>query len=344
MPSDFISTNKIKQFLFLALIVFLFILLFKELYFFFPALLGAITLYVIMRNWMIYLSVKRKFKKWIAALLLLLISFIILVLPSIWCFVFIFSSIKPIIQNPYIVTNILDKIILYLNEVLHIDIVNSINIPNVSSYLLSFAQGIIGNTFNIISNILMMYLFLYFMLYESLKIELWLQKNIPFKKTNSQKFITSFKNLVYSNAIGIPIVALIQGLIGLIGYLIFGVENFLLMSILTAICSVIPMVGAMLVWLPLGIYIIAIGHQGNGIGIILWGILIIGSADNVARFILQKKMADVHPLITIFGVIVGVNLFGFIGLVFGPLLLSMFFLLISIYIDEFNSNEIENRT
>jgi predicted PurR-regulated permease PerM len=91
----------------------------------------------------------------------------------------------------------------------------------------------------------------------------------------------------------------------------------------------------MVVWLPLMIYELSQGHQTAGIGIGLWGLILVGSVDNIARFLIQKKIADVHPLITIFGVLIGVNLFGFIGIVFGPILISMFILLLRVYMDEF---------
>ena len=66
-----------------------------------------------------------------------------------------------------------------------------------------------------------------------------------------------------------------------------------------------------------------------------WGFGVIGLVDNLFRFLLNKKLGDIHPLITIFGVIIGVQLFGFIGLIFGPLLISMFLLLLKIYSSEF---------
>ena len=57
---------------------------------------------------------------------------------------------------------------------------------------------------------------------------------------------------------------------------------------------------------------------------LIYGFGVIGTVDNIFRFILQKKLGDVHPLITVFGVIIGLNIFGFIGLIFGPILISMF--------------------
>ncbi len=68
---------------------------------------------------------------------------------------------------------------------------------------------------------------------------------------------------------------------------------------------------------------------------LVYGFGIIGTVDNIFRFVLQKKLGDVHPLITVFGVIIGINIFGFVGLIFGPIFISMFILLVKIYMNEF---------
>ena len=112
-------------------------------------------------------------------------------------------------------------------------------------------------------------------------------------------------------------------------------EEFLLMGILTAISSVIPIIGTLAIYLPLAIFQFAVVSPWQGIGVALWGFIVIGSVDNIARFLVQKMLADVHPLITLLGVIMGINMFGFIGVIFGPLVLSIFFILARIYVDEF---------
>ena len=76
-------------------------------------------------------------------------------------------------------------------------------------------------------------------------------------------------------------------------------------------------------------------HHFQGIGIMLYGMLVVGSTDNLFRMIVQKRLANIHPLITLIGVVIGVPLFGFIGLIFGPLLISLFLLMLKIYRDEF---------
>lgn len=144
--------------------------------------------------------------------------------------------------------------------------------------------------------------------------------------------------MVVSNAIGIPVLGAIQGLMAIIGYYIFDVNEPVLWGILTGIASVVPFVGTMIIWVPIVILKMASGDLTNGYWLIFWGLIVIGSSDNVFRFILQKYVADVHPLITVFGVIVGLNMFGFLGLIFGPMLISVLLLLVRIYHDEFTTD------
>jgi predicted PurR-regulated permease PerM len=330
-----IHPNKIRQILLLSVIVLLAILIGREMYFLLGAFLGAVTFYVILRNAMIKLVSDYKWKKSLAALALILVSLMVLVLPVGWLASVAFDKIQPLLHQPELLNEAFEKIHQYLIKEFNIDIFNEKNMAKVNGYVVSFAQQTLGSTMAGLGNLVIMYFILFFMLVQTMDVEYWLRKNVPFKNSNVNRVITEFRNLVYSNALGIPVVAMIQGLVGLIGYWIFGVEEFVLMGILTAIVSVMPVVGSMAVYVPLMIYQLSIGHTWQGVAIGLWGFLLIGSVDNVARFMLQKRMSNVHPLITIFGVLIGLNIFGFLGLIFGPLLLSMFILLVKVYIDEF---------
>jgi len=330
-----IHPNKIRQILLLAVVVLLAIVIGREMYFLLGAFLGAITMYVMLRNWMIRLISDFRWKKWLAALTLILLSVILFMIPLGWITSVAINKIMPIIQNPSTVKDTFEVIHQYLINEYGIDILNEQNIVKINTYLVSFAQQTIGSTMSGLGNILIMYFILYFMLVQTFDIEIWLRKHVPFKNSNVQMILAEVRNMVYSNALGIPVVAMIQGLVGLIGYWIFGVEEFVLMGLLTAIASVMPVVGSMAVYVPLMIYQLSTGHTWQGIGVGLWGFVLIGSVDNIARFMLQKRIANVHPLITIFGVLMGLNLFGFLGIIFGPLLLSLFVLLVKIYVDEF---------
>jgi predicted PurR-regulated permease PerM len=198
--------------------------------------------------------------------------------------------------------------------------------------LLPKVLGVTMNTLTLISS---MYFILYFMLVNGRDMEEALYEYIPLKDSNVELIGKEVRTMVISNVIGIPLIALIQGLVGLIGYLIIGIPEPWLWFVSTSIAAMMPVVGAALIYVPLTIMMFAQGHTGKGIAMAVWGFGFIGLVDNLFRFMLNKRLGDIHPLITIFGVIIGIQLFGFIGLIFGPLLISLFILLLRIYSSEF---------
>jgi predicted PurR-regulated permease PerM len=110
-------------------------------------------------------------------------------------------------------------------------------------------------------------------------------------------------------------------------------------AVLTGIMSVVPVVGTTIVWVPLAVFLYAGGNHWQSATLLIYGSVIITNVDNVFRFVVQKKLGDTHPLITFFGVIIGLPLFGFVGIIFGPLLISYFILLLKIYRNEYLGKE-----
>ena len=165
--------------------------------------------------------------------------------------------------------------------------------------------------------------------------EAYVNDILPFNETNTQEVIHEINMIVRSNAIGIPLLAIIQGGVAMIGYLLFGAPNILMLGFLTCFATIIPMVGTALVWFPVAAYLAISGDWFNAIGIAAYGAIVVSQSDNLIRFILQKKMADTHPLITIFGVVIVLPLFGFMGVIFGPLLLALFFLFVDMFKKEY---------
>ena len=147
--------------------------------------------------------------------------------------------------------------------------------------------------------------------------------------------------MVKANALGIPLISLIQGMTAMLGYFLFGVKEFVLWGFLTGIFAFFPVIGTMVVWVPLVIYTFVTGSTWQGTGLLLYSFLVTGNVDYLARMTLLRKLGDVHPVITILGVIVGLGLFGFIGLIFGPLLISYVVLLFQIYMNEFTTKEMD---
>ena len=111
--------------------------------------------------------------------------------------------------------------------------------------------------------------------------------------------------------------------------------SLILWGLLTCVATVIPVVGTSVIWIPLAFYMALAGRWLDAIGLVAYGVIVVAQLDNFIRFLLQKRLANIHPLITIFGVIVGLSIFGFMGIIFGPLLRSLFILFVNIFKKEY---------
>jgi len=335
MSNQVIDQNRIRQFFFILVILMLGILLFLELQSFVPAILGAITLYVLLRRWMLFLTEKKKWRKGWTALLLMLFSFIVILLPVGLLVNMLSSKVNYAIQHSDELVGALKKVVANIENRFDVTLTSQEKINKLGGTIAQSLPKILGATFNTLTTIFFMYFILYFMLVNGRKMENALYEYIPLRDENVNKISKEVNTMVVSNAIGIPLVAFAQGVVGLIGYLIIGVKEPFFWFGVTCIAGMLPVIGAALAYIPLIIIFFANGQTWQGIAMAIYGFGVIGTVDNVLRFSLLKRMGNVHPLTTVFGVIIGLNLFGFIGLIFGPLLISLFMLLLKIYSSEF---------
>jgi len=333
--TNIIDSNLLRQVFFIALIVFLGIVLARELWFFASAFLGSVTFYVVMRNRMFYLTETKGWRKGSAAWVLMLLSFFVILVPIGVLGNILYSKISEIVTHSTQYLDTLKVTVAQIKEKIGYQIVTPNTINQLGPFIAQLLPKVLGVTLNTITLIASMYFILYFMLMNGRRMEAGMREYIPLKNANVVLIGQEVKTMVISNTIGIPLIALAQGLVGLIGYLVIGVNEPWLWFVATSIAAMMPVVGAALIYIPLTISLFAQGETGRGIAMAVWGFGIIGLVDNLFRFMLNKKLGNIHPLVTIFGVIIGVQLFGFIGLIFGPLLISMFLLLLQIYASEF---------
>ena len=331
-----IPNNVIRQVFLITLIVLLGLLVFSEMKTFIPAFLGSYTLYVLMRKYMFIMEAKYKWKPALAASVLMLLSFLIILVPIFVLINMMAGKIGFAIQHS---SEVLSKIQAFIQQYetrYGINVMTDANIEKITTWGAQTLPSILSGTVSTLVTIIIMYFILYFMLTEGRKMESTFNKWVPLKEENVIMLRQDMNKLVLSNAIGIPLIALAQGIVGLIGYLIIGVPEPVFWFVITCITAMLPVVGAAMAYIPLGLLSFANGQPGQGVIVLIFGLAIIGSVDNIFRFWLNKKLGDIHPLVTVFGVIIGVNLFGFIGLIFGPILISLFLLLIKVYVNEFS--------
>ncbi len=297
--------------------------------------LGAATLYVIVSGQQRSLTQKYRLPKSLSALLIMLEVLIFILIPLTGLTLLVIDTFSGITIDPQVILDNVNAFILSLEERLGFNLFTPGNLSGLPKLGTDLLQ-ILGNSiYSFVINVIVILFVLYYMLFSNDEFEKSIREILPFKEENKQILAEETRLIIQANAIGIPLMAIIQGLFAYLGYLIFGVESALLYAILTAFSTILPLVGTMIVWVPLSISLLIGGDIVNGVGLATYGMFIIGGVDNVARFLLQKKLADIHPLITVFGVIIGIPMFGFWGIIFGPLLLSLFILFFNMYRHEY---------
>lgn len=318
-------------------------IIFYEALPFLSGILGAFTVYMLIRNQMFYLTEQKNFRPSIAAVLLLVEVSLFFLIPTFLALWLLTNRISSINLEPTSLIETIQHFISLIQEKTGYDLLEQENISRVTTTLTSLAQKLLNQISMFIVNCIVLLFVLYFMLMGRHKMEDYFCDILPFKDENKKEVITSTKVMIKSNAIGIPLLAIIQGFIAMIGYIIFQTPDPILFGFLTCFATILPLVGTALIWFPLALYLFLTGDHTNGIGLAIYALVVISNVDNVIRFILQKKLADTHPLITIFGVVIGLTLFGFWGVIFGPLLLSIFLLCFDIFKREYlDKNNREN--
>ena len=337
MNSSF--NDRVRQLLILALIIILGYILVNELYLFLPGLLGGVTLYILTRGLYFKLTYQKKWKKGLTALLFILGCLVIFSIPFYMAIKMISPKINDLINNQ-------DKLISgfkvfseQFKQYSGIELLSDENTKELTQRISSLVPKLLNSTASVLTNLLMMFFLLYYLFVNGSEIEKYLSRIIPLKPDNIDKLAHETKLMITANAIGIPIICFVQGIFAALGYWIFGVHDWGMWAFLTGVFAFFPLVGTMIIWVPIVLFMFSTGNTWMATGLTIYSIVVTGNVDYITRLGLLKKIGDVHPMITVLGVIAGLGLFGFMGLIFGPLLVSYFIILIKIYMNEFANSK-----
>lgn len=270
-----------------------------------------------------------------AAGLLLFLSFFCILVPIAGIALMLGNKVGKITNKPEEFIKKTEGLLSSWESKIGYNFTSSLDTSGISSWLSDNLFSFAGGTFNIILSLGIMYLLLYYMLTNRRMLRQSLFEYIPINNDNLKVISTECEKMVKSNALGIPLVAVVQGIVALIGFFIFQIQDPFFWFTIVAVGSIIPFVGTLIGILPVFLLTLSTGTPFQAWGILLYGIIVVGSSDNIVRLYVLRKLDDVHPLITLIGVIVGVPLFGFIGLIFGPLMISLFLVVLRIYKREY---------
>ncbi|MCS6929932.1 MAG: AI-2E family transporter [Saprospiraceae bacterium] len=325
----------LRQVALLLLMLGLAAIIFYTLRAYLPAFLGAYTLYVLLSPLMAFLVETKRWPPLLAAFLLIVLASGILGM-VIYALVYLVQEplVSAIQYSPKILQSI-ERVAAYFHERYGFDLITAENLRTLMLWVSVQVRALISATLDGVVMALLVIFVLYYMLVNRMRVEKAFYHWLPFSEANITEFKARLNALVFSNALGVPFMGLIQGLAGLPFYWLIGVPDIWLWFAVTCISGMLPVVGVALAYVPLSVVMLTHGEPFKAVALFLYGFVVIGSVDNLGRMWLQRRLGETHPLITLFGVIAGIQLFGFIGLVFGPILIALFLLVVRIYGREF---------
>jgi len=168
-----------------------------------------------------------------------------------------------------------------------------------------------------------------------------IERIMPLKEKYRKHVFKKLNNMAYAVIYGSIIIAIIQGTLGGIGFLIFGLPSPLLWGIVMIFASLIPYIGSSIIWFPAAMILIIDGYINpetttiiKGILLLLYGIFVVGTIDNILKPKIIGDKAGIHPVLVLLGVVGGLSFLGFVGIIIGPIILAMLVTFIEIYEEE----------
>jgi len=299
--------NLHPKYLFYALTIILAVLAFLIIKPFITPILTSIVLAYLF--YPLYKILNKKINSTLSSLLILFIAIILFVLPLSFIFeslfresVTIYNSVKNISLDPFL-ENILNQVFKYIS---------------------SQAESLIKTIPRFLINAFVTLFLFYYFLKEGESIISSIKKLIPLDKSHKEILFREFKRVTSAVVYGLILIGLIVGFFTTIGFYIFKVPNPVLWGLIVLVFSILPGVGASIIWIPASLIKIYQGDYFNGIGLFIFGFIFISGVEVLFKPRLISHKSDIHPAIVVLGVFGGLALLGFIGLFFGPLILVVF--------------------
>ncbi len=199
----------------------------------------------------------------------------------------------------------------------------SSKVEQTSVLLFRFGAAVLGNALSLLGDTLLCLFAVFFFLRDGASMIRRLSDIVPLTPEHASRLFHTVRDTIVANVYAMVAVGLIQGVLVSVGFLIVGFSSAILLGVAAAVASVIPVVGPGAVWIPAAAYLFATGHPGQGVFILIWGIVVVAGADNIVRPLLLMGRGETHPLLLILAIFGGLDVFGVIGLFLGPVLLSV---------------------
>ncbi len=328
------SSNEKKYFALLILAIISLFLLYASI----PLLggiAGAAILYVLLKP--LYLKFLKKTNNSTAsAWLTILISFILIIIPLMYLVFVSLAEINEVISDLQVIEDVLQSFTPAFNyDPSEIMGFVEEHVSDIAGILTNISTFAISNVISVSLNLLVMYLILYFALTENKKMSVAIRNLIPFSEKNSGRLMKEFAHVIKTTFIGNGVASVILGVLLAAGLVLLGFTNFFFLAIIGTIMAFIPIIGIQIIWMPIALYYLITGNYLTAVAILLWGAFLSYVFDGYIRQKVQKKVGEMHPLISLIGMIIGITYFGVVGIIVGPLILTIFVLVLGMFREEY---------
>lgn len=204
-------------------------------------------------------------------------------------------------------------------------------VTKASAFIYTNAVGLIKGFTYFFFDLLLVLFIAFFMFLQGDDFIAELMKLSPLEAAHNEEILRETEATIKATLWGTVIVAFVQGFLGGVGFLIFGLPQPAFWGTVMIPASVIPIVGSAVIWGPAAIYLLFTGHIATGVGLIIWGGVVVSVIDNVLKPILVKGGGSTPSIFILFSILGGLTYFGMIGFILGPLILSFLLSLLRIY-------------
>jgi predicted PurR-regulated permease PerM len=201
----------------------------------------------------------------------------------------------------------------------------------VSGQIAGRTLGFLGGLAGVIVQMFFVVFTMYYFFKDGENIFRTVRDSLPLDREQSESIMTRTREVIDASVYGVLTIAIVQGTLGGLAFWILGLRSALIWGVAMTFLSMVPMLGAFLVWVPAAIYLALSGHYVKAVLLALWGTLVIGMIDNFLRPKLVGSRTRLHELLIFFSVLGGLNVFGVLGVVLGPVVLAITLALVDVY-------------
>ncbi|MBU1198617.1 MAG: AI-2E family transporter [Nanoarchaeota archaeon] len=330
------NVNKVSKYVFIGLLLVLLYLTFKLVQPFFTYIFLGLILTIALHPLYRWFTQRIKHEK-TSSIIVIILILIILIIPSYFIITALVKQSIGLINsfNAASIETINNYVINILGP--RADLVANFNnvILAIRDFILKSAPSIAGSVAEMTLGIFIMFFIMYYGFVEGNNWFKQLRIIIPFKKKHGEKLVHEIKNVTQAVIYGQIFISILQGLLGGIGFFIVGIPNPVFWGFIMTILAFLPVIGTGFIWAPAAIIEIANSNYLGGIFLLIYGFFIVSGVDNILRPKIISGKGRIHPIVALIGVLGGLKVFGFLGIIIGPLIAALFITLVGFYYEDY---------